>query len=599
MSASRPVPVLAAALLLSAAAPAQWPTDPSANLAVAAKPGEQVVPKLAATSDGGCYVGWFDSAAGKYEVYLQRLDRAGVPQWAAGGIPVSTQPQSTSLVDWDLLADSADNAVLVFTDTRAGADLDVYAYKVSPAGALLWGAGGVTLSANADFEPAPRVCEASDGDLAFVWARIPTGSDGGIMLQRLSPEGLPRFAPGGLTIVSEAGRDPAFCDVQASDAGSVVVSWVRDITTFSSPRHVRAGKWSAAGASQWGVVNVYDAASVPIAHMPGLASDGQGGALLWWHRSDLGGTFQCFVQHLAAGGAEVFAHNGVPVATSAGPSRFDPTLSQPVPGGDLFVFWNQRNALQSQWGIAGQRLSPAGALLWGAGGLVLLPVDGVYEGPPRSAPLGDGALVVVHQEPTGVIGDQRVLALRVDAAGGQPWGGPVELASTLSTKSRLPLALDCTGTAKVAWEDDRHGTPDVYAQSLRADGALGAGDAAFADVGAALAGAHGEPRLSGTGLLCGGTPMSLLLADALENSAAALVVGFSAVNLPFKGGTLVPAADLLLPGLPTGPSGTLTLAATWPTAVLAGLDLWFQAWIVDAAGPMGLAASNGLLGTTN
>ena len=49
---------------LPLAAHAQWSDDPLVNLAIADRPSEQVVPKIAATADGGCYVAWFDLASG-------------------------------------------------------------------------------------------------------------------------------------------------------------------------------------------------------------------------------------------------------------------------------------------------------------------------------------------------------------------------------------------------------------------------------------------------------------------------------------------------------------------------------------------------------
>jgi hypothetical protein len=591
----------ASLLLAVLAAPlaAQWSTDPAVNLSIVTKSGEQVTPKIAATSDGGCYVGWFDNASGNYDVFLQRLDAAGAPQWPAAGLPISTHAQSSSLVDWDLLADASDNCVLVFTDTRAGADLDVYAYKVSPAGAELWGPDGKTLSANSDFEPAPRVCEASDGDLVFAWARIPSGAvDGGIMLQRLAPDGTPRYPAGGLTVVSEAGKDPAFCDIVASDAGNVLLVWVRDITSFASQRHVRAQKFSPAGTAVWPVKSVYDVgAGVPIAHQPGLASDGSGGALVWWHRADASGLFNSLVQHLDAAGTELFAHNGVAVASTPNRNHLNPTLAYPVPGGDIFVFWNEENSLQSQWGLYGQRFNAAGVVQWGAGGLPLMALDTDFKGPPRSVPWKSDALVFTYDEPTAQFGKDRALALRVDAAGNQPWGAPLVISSVPSTKSRLPVAIDCAGVSKVIWEDDRNGTPDVYGQSVRPDGTLGAG-LTWTDLGSALAGTHGAPQLAGDGLLCPGLTVTLSLSGAIENSAAALFVGFGIANLPFKGGTLVPAANLLIAGLPTGPSGTLVLSAPWPTGVPSGFAVTFQEWIVDAAGPKGFSATNGLSGTT-
>jgi len=595
--AARPLATLAtiASLLLAAEGSAQWSSDAAANLAIVSKSGEQVLPKIAATPDGGCWVGWFDSSAGSYDVYAQRLDAAGVRQFPAGGLLVSDHAQSTSLVDWDLAADADGNAILVFTDTRDGGDLDVFACKLSPFGAMLWGADGIQLSTNNDYEPSPKVCVASDGDLVFVWARLPSSGDGGLRMQRLSPAGVPKLIPGGKLIVTQANEDPAFCSIVPADAGAVIVSWVRDITTFASPRHVRARKFSDTAAPLWPVVAVYDAGPVPIAHLPGLADDGTGGALLWWHSSDLSGNFSSFVQHLDAAGAEVFPHNGVSVATAAGRGHFDPTLAYPQPGGDLYVFWNERNSNQSQWGIYGQRLTAAGALQWGAGGLALIPVNTVYKGPPRALPYAGGAGVFCAEEPTGLFGKDRVLGLRVDAAGTKLWaGGMTVAASTLSTKSRLPVAIDCAGNARLVWEDDRNGTPDLYAQSLRPDGTLGAGFSAWTDLGSSLAGTHGAPLLVGSGLPCSGGSVTLALTNARENSSAWLLIGFSLANVPFKGGVLVPTPDLVIASLPTGLAGALTLLAAWPAAVPAGLAVYFQDWILDPLAVQGVAATNGV-----
>ncbi len=124
-----------------------------------------------------------------------------------------------------------------------------------------------------------------------------------------------------------------------------------------------------------------------------------------------------------------------------------------------------------------------------------------------------------------------------------------------------------------------------------------AGDA-WTDLGNALAGTHGAPVLAGTGVLCGGDSMSIDLTNALENTTAALIVGFSTLNAPFKGGIFVPSPDLLVAGLPTGPSGALSIPATFPLGVPSGFSLYLQYWITDAAGPVGFAASNGLQGTT-
>ena len=111
--------------------------------------------------------------------------------------------------------------MLVFSDTRDGGDLDVHAYKIDPDGSFVWGADGITLSANPDFEPAPRVAEATDGDLVFVWLRDPSTGDGDIRMQRLAPDGSPRLADGGLPVVVSAGEDPGFVEIASSTGNTI------------------------------------------------------------------------------------------------------------------------------------------------------------------------------------------------------------------------------------------------------------------------------------------------------------------------------------------------------------------------------------------
>ncbi len=120
----------------------------------------------------------------------------------------------------------------------------------------------------------------------------------------------------------------------------------------------------------------------------------------------------------------------------------------------------------------------------------------------------------------------------------------------------------------------------------------------WTDVGSGLAGVSGVPVLAGTGTLIGGDPVSLALSNANPNSTVGFILGFSFLGAPFKGGTLVPAPDLLVTGLPTDGSGTLVINSTWPTGIPSGSQFWMQEWIADPAGPEGFSASNGLLATT-
>ena len=124
------------------------------------------------------------------------------------------------------------------------------------------------------------------------------------------------------------------------------------------------------------------------------------------------------------------------------------------------------------------------------------------------------------------------------------------------------------------------------------------GGGPWSDLGLGLGGAGGTPVLTGSGTLAGGSSVALDLAGAAPNAGATLVIGLSAILAPFKGGTLVPAPDVLVPGLTTDASGALHLAGTWPAGLPSGFTTVLQEWIADPAAAQGFAASNGLSGTT-
>jgi len=457
---------------------AEWSGDPYSNLPIADRTSEQVVPHVVSTSDGGCYVGWYDLSFGQYSICLQRLDANGYEQWPHNGILVSAHAQLSSVTDWGLTVDAQDNAVLVVSDARDGEDLDPHAYCIDPNGAFVWGADGVTLSSNADYEPAPVVTLAGDGDLVFAWGRYPDAGGSTIQMQRLSPAGVPRFPAGGIAVVSGGSEAPGFPRLAPAESGSVIMIWVRN-TAYMGTKHLRAQKFSTAGAGVWPVVvNVYDAASVPNGYGPDIHPDGAGGALCMWHAAP-GSIFNTYVQHLASSGTEVFPHNGITVSTNASRNHLDGALSFRPATGEFFVFWNERNAAQSQWGIYGQKFLSDGTRAWGAEGIAFVPVDNVNKHTQRSAPYADGAIAFFIMQEGGV---DRVRGFRVDGAGNFVWPGSfVDLATYPSGKSRLPITQNAGGMVVLIWQDSRADFSDVYGQNIYPDGTLGVGGDAVAE----------------------------------------------------------------------------------------------------------------------
>lgn len=468
-------------LMTSSPAWAQWTDDAAANTVVVVAPQNQDVSKGVVAPDGSSWYGWFDFQPGGIQVRVQRLDPDGVQTFDSAGLVVSSNPQDTFTVDWDLRADADGNCMLAFTDIHAGGDNDVYAYLIAPDGTMLWGANGVAISDNADFEVDPRILQNTDGDYIVVWPRFDSGR--GLHMQVLNASGIPQLAPGGVRIAGDGTESPAFIEMEPTENGDFVAAWVRDITTFFSPRNLHAQRFTSSGLPVWGAspITVMNTTAVPIAHKPRVLEDA-GGMVVSWHDTR-DGDFDCYVQRIDALGGTVFPAQGVAVSTEAARQQLDPAIAL-EPNGDIMVFYRNLDGTQNLQGLNVQRITASGARALGDAGITLLPFNNQFNAPPRAVRINGGVAGVSNRQPNSGVGnfDGILELMRIDADGAFLDGAPVTIASTPSGKGRLDVDQAPGGAIVVSWADDRNGPNDVYAQRVNADGSLGGPDDCLADL---------------------------------------------------------------------------------------------------------------------
>jgi hypothetical protein len=107
----------------------------------------------------------------------------------------------------------------------------------------------------------------------------------------------------------------------------------------------------------------------------------------------------------------------------------------------------------------------------------------------------------------------------------------------------------------------------------------------------------GVPQIRGSGPLTAGSVTTVTLTSGQPGATAWFVVSAVAVMAPFKGGTLVPAPDFLLP-FTTNSQGVVAPALVWPAGVPSGAELYFQVWQEAPSGVLGWTSSNGLRATS-
>ncbi len=443
---------------------AQWSTDPSVNLSAADGASDQTQPKVVATSDGGCYMSWYDGIGTGFDVRLQKFDAAGNEVFAHNGVLVADRAFS-STQDYGLDVDASGNALLTYRDTISGTQIS--ASMVSPTGVLLWGATGVQLTSTTSFVAAPKIAGATDGSVYVAWTQ-----DATTRVQRLDAAGVAQWGTD-VVLTSIVG---SYSVSDMHEAGTdAIVSFVNQTGGFGSPRHIYAQKLDSTGALQWGAghVPVFDGGSVQFGNFPTFVPDGAGGAAFAWYDT-AGASLNCFAQRLDTNGAELFPHNGVAVSSDLTRDRVDPSLTFDSSTGNCVVFWReQQGALD---GVYGQLLSVTGAALWGAEGTVVAPLAATELGLVRSSADTNGGMVF-WSSATGPL-TETLSGAHVDGLGVLDVA-TFDVSTVTSAKGRLAVTTNTGGDRVLAWADDRVDDGDIYMQNVRPDGSLGALTATF------------------------------------------------------------------------------------------------------------------------
>ncbi|GBD87374.1 hypothetical protein BMS3Abin03_01306 [bacterium BMS3Abin03] len=453
----------------------QWSSDPNVNLQISDPNGEQVLPKIAGTSDGGCYVSWFDSRNGSYAVYMQLLNSSGEAQWTAGGLLISDHPQNSYLVDYDLTTDANDNAIIVFTDIRNAGNLNVFTYKLNPQGDFLWGADGISLSGTNDFQPDPKVAVTTEGNAVVVWTNFSTPSK--IAAQMLAPDGTKLWGTDPIYFESTNGHGYSLPDILPGNSGSVIMLWEDVSGNFPSQTiNLFTQKILADGMFGWGTdpVVITTTAGISFYEFPELISDGNGGAIFYWYDDrDFNNLFSTFVQWITSDGTLQFPANGSEASTNGSNHHLNPVAVFNQSTNETYAFWVEQNSIQSVAGVFGQKFASDGTRLWANYGKQFKAMDGNTVLALNSLVNGNNEYVYYLEEIDNSF-SHLVKAFSIDTDGNFNWSGDIIIPSTVvSSKSRLVSDINSNAMSKLVWSDGRIDNGGIYAQNINADGSLG------------------------------------------------------------------------------------------------------------------------------
>ncbi len=240
---------------------------------------------LADGTVGGSYVCWRDQRSGFDEIYAMRLGAGGVarPGWSANGNPVMSGLSTISGYP-SLASDGSFGAYACWSDWR-GVGAKVRLARLTPQGSLAagWPANGLQVSSGANEQFSPDIVADGSGGAVLAWEDYDyTGYN--LWAQRVSGAGAVQWGAAGV-FLSLAGGDQYYVDLVSDGAGGAVAGWLD--TRAGSPAMLYALRVLADGSIAPGFEA--DGNAVATAHWVqgrSVCTDGAGGAILTWQHND-------------------------------------------------------------------------------------------------------------------------------------------------------------------------------------------------------------------------------------------------------------------------------------------------------------------------
>src|SRR5262249_47417674 len=249
----------------------QWAPD---GVPIAFDAGDQVDPVITSDGAGGVFVAWVDARNGTTDILAQRVSAGGALQWTPLGVPVSTAPGEQ--VYPDLAADGAGGVTIAWEDRLSNR---IYAQRLDGQGVRQWAANGVPVCPGSTAQTSPKICSDDAGGLIVAWSDGRPGNNGvDIYSQRLDASGAPDWGSSG-AVVTVAGLDQVEHRIARDGSGGALLVWMDQ---RSGDWDVYAQRLSGAGSPLWQVGGLPVGAVVGAQTYPSMVPDGSGGLFAAW-----------------------------------------------------------------------------------------------------------------------------------------------------------------------------------------------------------------------------------------------------------------------------------------------------------------------------
>ncbi len=413
-------------------------------------------PKIIGDGQGGAIISWRDRRGGSnYDIYAQRINKAGDILWTVNGTAICTVTDDQS--DPQLVSDGQGGAIISWEDRRSGSNYDIYAQRINKAGDVLWTVNGTAICTITNNQYNPQLVSDGQGGAIISWEDWRSVSNLDIYAQRIDSNGVVNWTTNGIAICTASNnqRDPK---ISVDGQGGAIISW-RD-RRGGRADDIYAQRINSKGDVNWTANGVAICTEIHQQEELQLVSDGQGGAIITWQDWRTVSTMELYAQRINSKGIVNWTTNGVPVCTASGNQRY-PQLVCDGQGGAIITWEDWRSG-----GVAiyAQRINSKGAVNWTIDGIpVCIATGSRYK--PQIVMDGKGGAIITWKDSRN--GDSDIYAQRIDPNSGILWTVNGKAICTATGHQNNPRLTYDEGVIFV-WEDARTGSlvDDIYVQRV-------------------------------------------------------------------------------------------------------------------------------------
>ncbi len=371
---------------------AQWAVDGVAISSAAAAMYDAPKIKIVSDGSGGAIITWLDNRGGStYDIYTQRVDASGIPQWTTNGVAICAAPYEK--LDPQITADGSGGAIITWQDYRSGSTYGIYAQRVDASGIPQWTTNGVAVCTAAYNQYYPQIISDGLGGAIITW-QDPRAGSYDIYAQRVDASGIPQWTANGVVICAAA-YVQIVPQITADDSGGAIITW-RDYRSGSYP-DIYAQRVDASGIPQWTANGVAICAATNSQLEAQITADGSGGAIITWQDRRGGSTYDIYAQRVTWSGVVQWMTDGIAVCM-AGYDQTYPRIVSDGSGGAIATWQDTRSG--SSYDIYAQRVNANGAALWEDEG-VPISATSDYQEVPRLTSNGAGEAIITWMDSRG------------------------------------------------------------------------------------------------------------------------------------------------------------------------------------------------------